>query len=625
MPSIRRLAVAASTLALAVLVGVAPLSPAGAAGHPRTAAPSTTVPQPVAARGAATWLAGQLNAQGFIPTSPGGSTPDLSSTAQTVLALSAADVDPAGARLALSYLQAHLDAYVMNSGADGPGQLAQLILDATALGVDPTSFGGSDLVTRLLATQQTSGADAGLFGTDNQVENYAAGNYQQGLALAALAGAGVTGTAATTAGEAWLDAEQCPDGGWTTPDSALNPCSGGPADYAGPDTNATSLAVQGLVAQGALSQLASGRALTFLVTGQDADAGWSYYPSTEDTPGVTDPDSTGLVIQALLALGSFRDPVLTKGSSTPVSALLGFQLTSGPDAGALDFNAPPVAGNLIATYQPVPALMGLPLPFGRSGTSYWLTGADGGIFAFGHAGYYGSLPGLGVSVDDVRTMVSTADGRGYWLAAADGGVFGFGDAGFVGSLPGLGVHVSNIVGMVATADGQGYWMVGADGGVFAFGDAGFVGSLPGLGVHVGDIVGMVPTADGRGYWMVGADGGVFAFGDAGFVGSLPGLGVHTDDVTGITPTASGRGYWMVGTDGGVFALGDAGYIGSLPGLGVTVDDIVGIAPTPDAQGYLLAGGNGGVYAFGDAVFSGSAVPAGATDIVAIAPSPARPA
>jgi hypothetical protein len=30
-------------------------------------------------------------------------------------------------------------------------------------------------------------------------------------------------------------------------------------------------------------------------------------------------------------------------------------------------------------------------------------------------------------------MASTPDGGGYWLVAADGGVFSFGDAGFFGS------------------------------------------------------------------------------------------------------------------------------------------------------------------------------------------------
>ena len=131
-------------------------------------------------------------------------------------------------------------------GADGPGQLALLILDADALGVSPNDFGGSDLVGHLLATEQTSGADRGLFGTEAQVGDYSAGGYQQGLALAALAAAGVHGTNQTGAAISWLVSEQCADGGWTSPDNAVNGCSGLPAIFAGPDTNSTSLAVQGL-------------------------------------------------------------------------------------------------------------------------------------------------------------------------------------------------------------------------------------------------------------------------------------------------------------------------------------------------------------------------------------------
>ena len=67
----------------------------------------------------------------------------------------------------------------------------------------------------------------------------------------------------------------------------------------------------------------------------------------------------------------------------------------------------------------------------------------------------------------------------------------------MGSLPGLGVNVNNIVGIVPTSDNAGYWMVGSDGGVFGFGDAGFVGSLPGMGVHVNNIVGFASAATGE--------------------------------------------------------------------------------------------------------------------------------
>jgi len=236
---------------------------------------------------------------------------------------------------------------------------------------------------------------------------------------------------------------------------------------------------------------------------------------------------------------------------------------------------------------------------------YWMIGSDGGVFAFGNAGYLGSLPGLGVHVNNIVGVVPTHDNSGYWMIGSDGGVFAFGDANFVGSLPGLGVHVNNIVGVIPTATGKGYWMVGSDGGVFAFGDATFVGSLPGLGIHVHNIVGVVPTASNKGYWMVGSDGGVFAFGDAAFVGSLPALHVIASDIVGVVPTHDGGGYWMVGSDGGVFAFGDASFVGSLPGLGVTVNDVVAVVPTVTGRGYWMVGRDGGVFAFGDAGFLGS--------------------
>ena len=236
---------------------------------------------------------------------------------------------------------------------------------------------------------------------------------------------------------------------------------------------------------------------------------------------------------------------------------------------------------------------------------YWMVGSDGGVFAFGNAPYLGSLPGLGVHLNDIRAVVPTADGKGYWMIGADGGVFAFGDAPYVGSLPGIHVHVSNIVAVVPTADGKGYWMIGSDGGVFAFGDAPYLGSLPGLGVHLNDIRAVVPTADGKGYWMIGADGGVFAFGDAPYVGSLPGIHVHVDNIVGVVPDSDGKGYWMIGSDGGVFAFGDAPYLGSLPGLGVHVNDIRAVVPTADGKGYWMIGADGGVFAFGDAPYVGS--------------------
>ncbi|MDA8182953.1 MAG: hypothetical protein M0035_00750, partial [Actinomycetota bacterium] len=109
-----------------------------------------------------------------------------------------------------------------------------------------------------------------------------------------------------------------------------------------------------------------------------------------------------------------------------------------------------------------------------------------------------------------------------------GGVFAFGDAAFFGSLPYDHVVPSApIVGITSTPDGRGYWLVGSDGGVFAFGDARSVGSIPAsqragtIAPLAAPIVGLAPTHDGGGYWFGGADGGVFAYGDSAFDGSLP--------------------------------------------------------------------------------------------------------
>jgi hypothetical protein len=139
-------------------------------------------------------------------------------------------------------------------------------------------------------------------------------------------------------------------------------------------------------------------------------------------------------------------------------------------------------------------------------------------------------------------MAATPDGRGYWVVAADGGVFGFGDAGFYGSMGGRPL-AQPVVGMATTPDGRGYWVVAADGGVFGFGDAGFYGSMGGRPLDQ-PVVGMAATPDGRGYWVVAADGGVFAFG-APYLGSRGGQG-GDDRFFAIAVSGQGTGYVLAG-------------------------------------------------------------------------------
>ncbi len=354
MIPVGRLTVAACAASLALLAACGPSQPGGR--------PTAQVPTQVAvARNAAGWLAKQINAEGFVP-DPSGTHANLSATAQTVLALTAANTHLSEARTAMDYLEAKADTFVNVDGADGPGQIAILILDAVELGIRPQGV-DSNLVTRLWATQQADGPDAGLFGTETQLSDDAAGGYDQGLALAALAAAGSRHTDALRAAVRWLVGEQCPGGGWTLPDTALNSCNGSPSRGDGPDTNSTAMAVQGLVAQRELTPTVSSAAISFLKSAQDADAGWSYYPNNRPNP-VTDPDSTALAIQALLAAGmSPTGAPFAKHSATPVSALLSFKLASGSDLGAFYYPPAGSGANLIATYQAVPALMELSFPW----------------------------------------------------------------------------------------------------------------------------------------------------------------------------------------------------------------------------------------------------------------------
>ena len=87
------------------------------------------------------------------------------------------------------------------------------------------------------------------------------------------------------------------------------------------------------------------------------------------------------------------------------------------------------------------------------------------------------LLAVGMAAAFLPTMASSTvpAGAGYWVVASDGGVFAFGDAGFHGSLGELKLN-QPIIGMAGTPDGKGYWLVASDGGVFAFGSAGFFGS-----------------------------------------------------------------------------------------------------------------------------------------------------
>src|SRR6185437_13433088 len=156
-----------------------------------------------------------------------------------------------------------------------------------------------DLVARLLGTARTSGPDAGLFGTADPSFD---GAFRQGVALAALHAAGVSqSNGAVAAGIGWLTGQQCANGLWQSYRSDTSvPCpAADPATFTGPDTNSTGMAVQGLAAY-SRSPNRSGT-LASLHAVQSADGG---FPLIAAPGQSSDPDSTALTLQALLAAGS---------------------------------------------------------------------------------------------------------------------------------------------------------------------------------------------------------------------------------------------------------------------------------------------------------------------------------
>jgi hypothetical protein len=101
-------------------------------------------------------------------------------------------------------------------------------------------------------------------------------------------------------------------------------------------------------------------------------------------------------------------------------------------------------------------------------------GSDGGIFAFGDAGFYGSMGGQLLN-KPIAGISSTPDGKGYWLVASDGGIFAFGDAGFYGS-GAVSPSSGPIVGISVDKASGGYWLIGQRGTIEPF-NAPVVGSL----------------------------------------------------------------------------------------------------------------------------------------------------
>ena len=233
-------------------------------------------------------------------------------------------------------------------------------------------------------------------------------------------------------------------------------------------------------------------------------------------------------------------------------------------------------------------------------SGYRLVAADGGVFSFGDAGFFGSAGGARLNRPIVGAT-TTKSNKGYWFVASDGGIFNYGDAKFYGSTGAVRLN-QPIVGMAATPSGNGYWLVASDGGIFNYGDAKFYGSTGAVRLNQ-PIVGMAATPSGNGYWLVASDGGIFNYGDAKFYGSTGAVRLNKP-IVGMTASPNGAGYWFVASDGGIFNYGDAKFYGST-GAARLAQPIVGMRTTASGKGYWFVASDGGIFNYGEAEFCGS--------------------
>jgi uncharacterized delta-60 repeat protein len=235
----------------------------------------------------------------------------------------------------------------------------------------------------------------------------------------------------------------------------------------------------------------------------------------------------------------------------------------------------------------------------RSG--YWMVGADGTVYRFGDAAWYGNAAVGSAEAVDIEPSPS---GAGYWVVDDSGRVFPFGDASRFGNLDASLLRAGEkVTSLSAREPGAGYLVFTSKGRVFAFAPE-QKNELPGVG-HLalnGPVLDSVVTPSGAGYYMVASDGGIFTFGDAVFHGSMGDRKLNAP-VQSLVPDGDGDGYWLVASDGGIFAF-RAGFKGS---MGATKLNRPVTGMVRAGSGYLMVGEDGGIFDFsGDAgSFKGS--------------------
>lgn len=281
-------------------------------------------PETEAANAAVDYIRSLQNSDGGFPvfgvdSSPGG-------TLDAVFALSSSGEDPTsvttGGNSPAEYLAGQAASYI-----NDPGAAAKLALGVSVMGLDPSNFGGEDLISSMAANFDPS---TGSNGFDL---------FDEALYMLALTREGLPIPAAATTHVLSL---QLTDGAWEFGSSF------------GSDSNTTSIVLQTLLAVGVdplHSAVLDG--LTYLQKVQNPDGGFGFVVGSD-----SDPNSTAFVVQALVATSQKIKAAGTwaPGGNTSLDGLLEFR---NDVTGAFQFFG---SDSPFATYQAVPALMLAPFP-----------------------------------------------------------------------------------------------------------------------------------------------------------------------------------------------------------------------------------------------------------------------
>lgn len=300
----------------AVLLGVLLLS----ALFPAAGLAQQNLPQHRALR----WLQTQQAADGGFSNGASAES-SLSVTADAIVAIVSGGENPRqwrnNGRTPVDFLKAQVGA----GSTDGAGQAAKAALAVVAIGDNPRSVAGVDLLSLIQNSYDPT-------------TGYGEGPFDTALAILAIHAAGAQinpGALGTLLGYRLADGSYSFNGD-------RSPGAG--------DSNTTAMVVQALVAAGA-SPSDVQPSLAYFKAVQNDDSGWTYQkPSPYGE--ATDANSTALVAQALLASGqNLAD------WGDPIRPLLALQ----QDDGGFAFNHDTPQSNVLATVGVVPALGGITL------------------------------------------------------------------------------------------------------------------------------------------------------------------------------------------------------------------------------------------------------------------------